>query len=157
MESLGKYLLSIVIAAAICGIMNGLVSGKQASGSIIRLISGIFMAITVITPLVKIEFDDFESYVDAINTDAQNSSEMGVSAAEIETAKIIKQQLEAYILDKAEALHLSVSVELVMTEDFPPSPYAVQISGSVSPYNKKVLSEYISSELSIPEERQTWK
>ena len=157
MEMIGKYLLRIVIVAAICGIANAIVSEKRASGGIIRLITGIFVAVTVIAPLANLDFADFGTYTELVTEDADAAAQAGAQIAKIETGAIIKEQLEAYILDKAESLHLTVSVNIEMTDSYPSLPYSVQISGTASPYNKKVLSSFIATELSIPEERQIWK
>lgn len=156
MELIGNYLLRIVIVAAICGILNAIVSDKRASGGIIRMITGIFVAVTALTPLTNLDLFEFGTYTEFVAEDADAAAQAGVQIAKFETDAIIKEQLEAYILDKAKNLQLSVSVNIEMTDGYPSMPYSVQISGEASPYNKKVLSSIIVNELSIPEERQIW-
>jgi len=156
MESIGKYVISIVCTAAICGILMTLVPKNKSYGGIIQVLCGILLAITVVAPLAQIELSDFNTYLDNIQADGAAAAQVGADTANQETVTIIKEELEAYILDKAESMHLTVSVNVTLTDGFPPQPYAVEISGSASPYNQRVLRAFIASDLGIPEERQTW-
>jgi len=156
MESIGKYIISIVCAAAVCASITSLVSKNKATSGIIRMISGIFLTIVVIAPVLKIKFDDIELYISAVNAEADAVASEGADAANTQAASIIKEELESYILEKAAAMDLTITVQITMTDDFPPLPYSAKLSGSVSPYNKQILSDYISDELGIPEERQIW-
>jgi hypothetical protein len=70
---------------------------------------------------------------------------------------IIKENLEAYILDKASALQLDVDVDIVLTEDLPPAPDSVTIIGNASPYNKQVFQAFLVEEIGIPKEQQIWQ
>ena len=58
METLKNYLLAITAAAIICAIARSLCEEKTVSGSMIRLIAGIVMTVTVLSPVVKLKFDD---------------------------------------------------------------------------------------------------
>lgn len=156
MASIGAYIISILCAAIVCGILSSLVSKDKVSGGIIRLISGIFLAITAVAPLVKMKWEELDIYLSSVQVDAAAAAEEGSQTANAETAAIIKKELEAYILEKASAMDLSISAQITMTEDFPPQPESVRLSGSVSPYNRKMISKYIANDLGIPEERQVW-
>lgn len=156
MSSIGAYIISILCAAIVCGILTSLVSKNKVSGGIIRMISGILLSIAVVAPLVNMKWEELETYISSVQVDAASAAEEGSQAANAETSAIIKKELEAYILEKAAAMNLTISVQITMTEDFPPQPYSVRLSGSISPYNRKMIENYIASELGIPEERQVW-
>ena len=80
----------------------------------------------------------------------------GKSMAANQVADIIKSQSEAYILDKANRMGLEISVEVELDNDNNSIPSSVCISGNISPYAKKVLSEYITDCLGIAKENQKW-
>ena len=58
MEGVSRYILSISAAAIICAIAKATVDEKSAGGAMIRLIAGLIMAFTVISPVVDIDFGD---------------------------------------------------------------------------------------------------
>ncbi len=152
-----QYLLSIITAAMICGIISVLFQEKKGSyAKIIKLISGIFLMFTVISPLGNVELTGFGDYTDTLKEIAEESVEEGVTAAAEERNAIIKQQTEAYILEKATSLGAQITVEVHLSDDSIPYPNAAVITGSVSPYDKAALVSYISTNLNIPEDSQIW-
>lgn len=156
MDDLKNYFLSIILVAAICGICSSLVSKGSASGGLIRILTGVFLAITVISPLVNIRFDQFESYMEDVYIDGDLAAEAGADLAAEETAVIIKEELETYILEKAKAIGANITAAVILTDESIPRPQSVEISGSISPYNKRIMIDYIVKQLGIPEEQQKW-
>lgn len=153
---LRKYLLSVVGAAIICATVKALVGRKSGSGHLIYVISGLFLAITVITPIIKLELPDFSNYMDTVATQSSSAVDAGVLYSEKEIAQLIKDKTEAYILDKAELLGVRLRVNVILTDANPPVPEQVHLSGNISPYAKTQLMQYISEQLGIPEEAQRW-
>ena len=151
-----NYLMSVITAAILCGIVNTLIGKKSGYASVVRLISGICMMLTVISPMMKVRLTDFNSYIGSFSQQAEDAVSEGEQMANEELRTIIKSRTEAYILDKAVSLDLNVVVEVMLNNDIPPLPCAVRISGSASPYTKKALSKYIANDLGIAEEDQTW-
>ena len=156
MEWIKEYLLSIIAAGVICGISSSLIPKNTSSAVIIKMLGGIFLAITLIAPLAKIRLDDFGVYWDHITADAEALVQDGSTATKDELASVIKQELESYILDKADELGLSLQVTIVMDQEDPPMPQKVKISGAISPYQQKRLSEWIAKELGVTEAQQVW-
>ena len=73
-------------------------------------------------------------------------------------AEIIKQNAETYILDKASSMGLDASVEVTVEGEMTyPYPAAVCITANAAEAQKRQLGTYISENLAIPAERQTWK
>lgn len=156
MESIRQYILSVIAAALFCGIINSFISDKKASGKIIKLASGLFMALTLVAPWTKLDITSISDFTQDISADAQAVVSSGEEAAQIYMGEIIKQQTESYILDKAFSLGLDVEVAVCLSGDTPPKPASVTITGTVSPYSKSILSRFIENDLAIPEENQSW-
>ncbi len=156
MEGVRKYLLSVICAAVICSVVNTLTGKKTANGGIIKLISGLFMALTLISPLVQIRLTDYGDYFNDFSLDAHTAVTYGEAAAIDEMRTIIKSQTEAYIFDKAASMDATVDVEVTLNDDYPPVPIGVKITGSLSPYSKEILSGYIANDLGISKEDQIW-
>lgn len=156
MEKIGKYLLSVVCAAIICAAVNMLTGKKNAQSAIIRLISGLYMALTLISPLVNIRLTDYADYFRNFSVEGENAVAMGKAAATDALGAIIKDQTQAYILDKAVSMDTVLKVEVTLNNENPPIPCGVTLTGSVSPYTKEVLSNFIADDLGISKEDQVW-
>ena len=156
MDEIRHYLISVTACAIICGIVTGLSGKNSAHGTIIKLISGLFLALTVISAWVKVQLIDFSDYMDSFSCEASVWAADGESIAYGELSAIIKEQTEAYILDKAISMGLNIEVEVTLDSSNPPIPSAVSINGSISPFSKEKLSRYIADDLGIPEESQLW-
>lgn len=156
MEGIRQYLLTIVAAAVLCGIITNLLDKKGAFAAIIKLLTGLFLAVTVISPWSKVQIMDFSVYASGLSAQAEEAAGYGHSVALEEISAIIKSQTEAYILDKAASTGLGLTVTVTVSGSDPPQPYAVILRGAVSPYAKQQLQRIIASDLGIPEERQSW-
>lgn len=152
-----EYVLRVVIAAIICALSRAFLSKKTAIGRIAGLVSGILMAVTVISPLGNITFNGISEFWDNLSDDANIYVVEGESIAEKEKAEIIKSQTEAYILDKANRLGLQIAVEVELDGHNGNVPCGVVISGNVSPYGQTQLEGYIADTLGIAKENQIWK
>lgn len=70
---------------------------------------------------------------------------------------LISQEAETYILDKARENGLDLTVEVeTKVEDTYPVPWSVVIRGQISAAEQAALSQQITQDLGIPEERQEW-
>lgn len=156
MEVITEYLLSVTGAGILCAIIRNLFGSKQSYGKLIQAVCGVFMAITVFAPIVNFKLNDFDGYFNDIHSTAQDIVEKGSNTALNAMSEIIKQQSESYILDKATAIGADIQVQIQMTESNPPVPKEVILSGNISPYDKKVISQYITMNFGISEENQQW-
>lgn len=156
MEVITEYLLSITGAGILCAVVRNLIGSKHSSGKLIQAVCGVFMAITVFAPVVNFKLDDFDGYFKEIQYSAEGIVEDGTKKASEAMEEIIKQQSESYILDKATTLGASIHVQVKMTDSNPPVPKEVILSGNISPYDKKMISQYITMNLGISEENQQW-
>lgn len=151
-----SYIISIVAAAIVCAVSRSLVNEKSAAGRIVRLLSGLLMTITVLTPLIDISFSNVADYFNGLSLEADRYVEDGKAIAQDEVAGIIKSQTEAYILDKAARMGLQIAVEVELDEGNNSIPCGAKVTGTLSPYAKEVMSEYMEDTLGIPKENQKW-
>lgn len=155
MEDLRQYILSLIGAALICCVAKNLVGASGKSKEVIHIVCGIFMAITALSPIVKIEIPDLSSYVQPVFSTATEISHDAAESAKEDRADIIKEQTRAYILEKANSRNMDVDVEVTLDEENL-IPSSITIIGSISPYDKAVLSDYIQKTFDIPEVQQRW-
>lgn len=156
MENISQYLLSIVAASIICAIAVNLGSKDSACQSIIKLLAGIFLAVTVISPWSTFRFNEILSYIDSINTDAATLTTQSNEQINIETSSIISEHIKTYIKNKADALGATLEVEVFTSIEPPYAPYEVSLRGDISPYAKNALQQTIQNDLGIPKEQQIW-
>jgi len=156
MEGVSGYILSVISAALVLGILGDLLPKNGGMGKLYRLIGGLFLSFTIISPVVKLDFSNVFNFYDDFLLKGERYSESGMSDADQMYRSIIKSQTEAYILDKAELYQAEIGAEVILSEEDIPVPCAVQLIGSASPYAKKQLSEVMERELGIAKENQKW-
>ena len=156
MEGLTQYIISIVVVGILSALLLHLVSKKSVSGKLLKMMCGIFMLFTLVSPLTRFSMREYIAFFDDIRWDALNITAKGETYGQDLLRQSIKEKTEAYILDKAMLLgadiHVSVSCN---TTDFPKPAY-VELSGNVSPYVKGKLQQIISKDIGIPEDNQIW-
>ena len=152
---MAAYFMGITGAAIINVIAIRLIGSKGAISGAVKLITSLFLLFTVLSPLLDIRLDGSWSF-DSLRVDGEAAAAVGESDAKNAMAEIITEQVRAYILDKAESLGVQIDVTITCDDSMPPVPCGAQLRGRVSPYAKKVLSEYMEGTLGIPMEAQEW-
>ena len=152
-----KYLLSVISAAVICSVAMNIFEKNSTFRTMGRLLSGIFLTITVISPLFKLELPNINEYRDILEGYQESIIAEGEDFYQKERREIIIQRTEAYILDKAVALGAEVEVTVRLSDVDPPIPEFVELSGTASPYIRSAMETMIAQDLGIPKERQIWK
>lgn len=156
MDAIRQYITTIITAAMLCAVVSALLGKKGTIGALIKLICGVFLSLTIIRPVADVEIDNILTISLPYEKEAAEAVMTGERMMEDSLGAIIKTQTEAYILDKAEALGIMVSVEVTVGEGQPPVPTAVVIRGDVSPYAKGRLKAMIEEDLGITKENQLW-
>lgn len=156
MDGLHKYIISVTAAAIVCSIAKSFSEDKTVSGSIIRLIAGILMTVTVISPIVTLKLDNLPALSADLSAEARAAADDGHKMAATEINAIITDQVCAYILDKAAAFGATLDVEVLMPADGSHQPEGVVLYGDVSPYVKLQLQRIIAEEILITKEQQQW-
>ena len=155
-EPLRHYLLSIIGASIITAILIRITEGKGTYSSVVKLLAGILLSITVLSPVTKIRISEIPSYFDTFEFQAEDAVSRGEQWSDAQLQKIIKSQTETYIIEKAKTLNTDITVEVCISDISPYVPIAVTISGSVDPYTKQCLQKYLTDNLGISKENQVW-
>ena len=83
---------------------------------------------------------------------------ISIEEARNETRFIIEKRLDEYIVERARALglDLTVSVTARWSDEGYWYPYSVRLEGEAESADRLRIGEYIARELMIPKERQEW-
>lgn len=149
-------MLGIIAAALVCALVTRLVKDKGPAGASVKLITGLFMVFTVVSPLTGLSLSGIDIWTGEFTDTAALIASEGERYSAEAVAAVIKTRTEAYILDKALALELQLQVEVVLSEDDIPVPAMVRISGKASPYARAMLQQIIEEDLQIDKENQIW-
>lgn len=156
MENVRQYLLSLIASAIICAVATSIVGKKGALAPVVKLLAGLFIIYTALAPWAKLRLDGLLFYFNDLKLEGSVSASNGSDSAVQAAAAIIKNQTEAYILDKASSLGANIAVNVIMQGTTPPTPCYVEIKGTLSPYHKQRLEQIIINELGIPKENLSW-
>lgn len=156
MSQIGNYLFSIITAALATSLVGVIFNENKSVGSIVKSISGLFLVLTVISPILGIQTFHISDYFSSLSTDAQNVADSGAEIAASAQKTIIKEQASAYVLEKAKALNLDITANVEFGREDVPIPTEIYLYGNASPYAKYELTRYITEQLGIPEENQVW-
>lgn len=155
MNAIASYLTSVVAAAILCATVKALFPESAAPGRVIRMVTGLFLAAVVIAPLTQLRLDGLTDYTAGFQADAAQAAAQGERDAHNALSAIIKQEAEAYILDKAKDFGAALTVNVTVSKESG-LPQAVTLTGRVSPYGKTRLEEIITTDLGVAKEQITW-
>lgn len=156
MSDICHYLIGVVVAGLICSIVTLIVGKKGLVGTVIRLLTGLMMALVVVGPWTNLCIDDVFGWTGDISVDADDIVADGENMALEAYRQGIILRTRSYILEKAKALDCDLQVEVILSDDETPVPEQVRIGGRVSPYAKKVISTMLTNDLGIDQEAQIW-
>lgn len=156
MDRILGYILSVVGTALIVSLANTLVDNSGPVGSAIKLLTGIVLTTVIVSPWTELNVNEFYDIFNDINVSADKVAQDGEQLAHSEILSHIKENTEAYILDRAADLGLNITAEISFDANSPYTPHSVIITGTASPYIKKRLMDIIQDELNIARENQTW-
>lgn len=129
-------------------------AGKGAMGNLVKYLAGIFMALTILSPLVRLELPDLTRWMTTFQSEGREAAAAGAEMAEEASRELIKARLEAYILDKAASLGADVTAGVKL--DDLGIPESVMIRGKVPAAVKARLAWMLREDLGIGEEGQHW-
>lgn len=155
MDIIRDYAVTIIATGLICSIISNLLHSGTAK-SIVRMVCGIILTLTVIAPLRKADFSVHYPAATFFSDSAAEASAGGEDLSHEAIQKIIKEKTEAYIQDKAAELHADITAEVTLTMDDLPLPKEAVISGSISPYAKQQLEKILETQLGITKEHLEW-
>lgn len=153
MNALASYILTVTAGAVLAAIIRQL-AGSGTMGTLVKYLAGLFMALTVLSPLVDLQLPDLGSWLEAYRIEGKAASAAGEEAAGEAVRERITRATQTYILDKAAACGVDAEVEVHLDDEGIPA--AVTLRGDFAPAVKKRLAQMIRVELGIGEEVQNW-
>lgn len=150
MELIREYLLSVTAAVLLCSVIRSFAGEK----GVVPFVCGIFLILTVIRPLTRISIYDRQWNPGDIMKQADIAVAEGEDYAQAAMARHIKSQCEAYILNKAKDFGCDILATFTLHDDLMPAGCVIQ--GTLSPYEKEQLSEFLERDMGIPREDQQW-
>lgn len=157
MSAVTGYFLRLVAAALIVCIVLSLAK-TEAAKRILRICCGAFIMLTALAPLASLRRDSFETLFSELMQESSQQAETAQEHSEELLIAIIKQNTEAYILDKAGELGAAVTVKVQLRCDGDyPVPESVRISGVFTQAQRQKLEQEIETALGIQKENQTWR
>ncbi len=151
------YLFSVCAAAVLTVLVPVLISHNRIRKTA-EFAGGLLLLIVVLSPIVQLDLSEFRHVLSSYMLDTSVSFSVQNSAENDFVAERISQQCEEYILDKAEALGMSVEAKVYLGGDTPYLlPVRVSVRGWYSPWQKEQLSAAIVQDLGIPADQQEWE
>ncbi len=153
-ELLRTWILGLTGAAIFCAAAT-LLTPEGRVKTVVRLLCGAVMASALLLPLLRLQTDAYGLNLSRYRADALRTEGDAEKIRRSLDRRLIEENAEAYILDKAQALGADVQGASVMmewsTEGFW-VPAAAEICGAYC----APLSRLIEAELGIPVQAQSW-
>lgn len=156
MGRINQYILSLICSALLLAVIKAIPFKSPQIKSSIQLISGIVMALAVLSPLLKLSIPNLDQINEYLYADAAAIIAEGEEQSHQAEKKIITEQLHKYILNKADSLDADITVEIHLSTKEPYVPMMITIRGNLSPYAQSIMISYLEEELGIGREDQRW-
>lgn len=157
-EFAGNWIKAIACAAIICAAASAL-TPKGKVKSVQKLICGIVLIMAIISPLLNKDMPELSLDMSKYREEADKIVQNSESKENRLSRTIIENELNAYILDKAKSLGVtlqSVKISMRWSDQECWYPYEVTLSGKIAQREKDLVAGAIEAELGIPKLRQHW-
>ena len=119
-----------------------------------QLLSGVVLAITVLSPFTKLRLDDSFQIPEIEWKNSDLYIVEGQKNALEAQKEYIQDHCEAYILDRARTFNTEITVQVLLNESMVPA--FTQIHWDGNPNLQTELVKVITTDLGIPKENQQW-
>lgn len=155
-EWIRSWLLSLTGTALVCAAALKLTPEGRVKG-ILRTICAVAVSAALLSPLLRLsDLPDYAATLSQYRAAADALTGEGAALGQELDRGIIEQRMEAYILDKAAALHVGLSDAKVhlrwSTRGFW-TPESAELTGPFS----ETLADLLEAELGIARTKQTWR
>ncbi len=151
------YLISLTAAAMLAAVLRRL-APEGGAGGCGRLGAGLLVLVTALSPLGEADPVGAAERIAAESFYDPLTAEDFAAETNRQLSALISGEAEAYILDKAGALGLSLTAEVACSaESGVPVPFSAVLTGSWNEAEKARLTEIIAGDLGIPADRQEWR
>ena len=156
MSGIARYVFSIICVALLCSILRMFFLKNSRMESVMKLITGLLISVTVLRPVVDLEHLDISKFLSVMPTIDQTAFNEARLQTSRSMEKYITDTTQAYILQQAQSLGVEINVNVMVSQDAIPVPVSVTITGDISPYKKQQLISIIEKDLAIVRENQKW-
>lgn len=155
MEAVAAYMLRLVCGALVCALLTRLTGSGGPGGKLRSMLCGLFLGCLAISPLMDLDLGDLRYTDPGIIARAESLASAGEEAAREAIALRISEQCEAYILNKADELHLALDAEVIL-DPITGIPVSVRLSGTAQPGVREALIRYITQTLGVERSSVQW-
>lgn len=143
-----------ICAISLCGsCLGGLAGTKELQGRL-RMVTGLFLLLTLGNCVLNVSFDGVEEAMNAIMTQGDAACRDGEIQTREAYRQSITQELQTYIEDKASRLGMEIKAEVAVSPEGLPRRVVLYGKGTLSAGTE--LSSWLQRELDIPKENQLW-
>ena len=156
-ESLESWVRGLMAAGLFTAAVLTLAPGGRL-GKTLRLICALLLLGVLLSPLGRLDYGAYAEELSRQRHLGTDLSARGEEAALTLLGSVIREQTEAYILDKAAGLGLHglrVRVDLAYGEEVP-YPWSAEVWLAEGPSGEQALGEILEGQLGIPPRRQVW-
>ena len=153
-----NYFLAVAAVSFLVCLVSDLLP-KTGVGNAARFIGSLILVLSVITPITQINPEDISAAISQFHIQTvQRNSGIEVNNQKL-IAELIKDQCEAYVLNKAEeqGMDISVDISVCVNKGDYPYPETIRFSGTVSQADRQYIMDVTERDLGIPQSRQEWK
>ena len=157
LELIRQWLVGVTCAAMVVALAEGLMppGGVRKIG---RLTGGLVLLAAVLKPVLAVDTAALTRSVEEYTRELGSYSTQLEEENDVLMKKIIEEQAAAYIVDKAEALGISCTVQVEAGGGGEwPVPWRVTVTGELDREEQAALTACITADFSIPEERQIYE
>ena len=156
MRSWGQYILSVGLASLLVAVIGEFSDRKSSTGTVIRMLCGLFLAFTAISPVADLNIEILDAFSRELDGDAASVVSVGRELRAESMQELIRQETEAYILDKARVLGCEIEATVSVGDGEIPVPESVLITGDISTSARRELEKLLEQDLGISKENQQW-
>lgn len=150
---MSQYVIRIACCALICG---ALASISQDGSGVGRIVYSLFLAFMVISPLKELKLDEMIELPQVLYREGEIIRDKANEKTDEEIQRVIKEELESYILVEADLMGVELCVEKIELDENTMLPVKVFLSGSADGDKRQILAAFLTQELGIGEEGQIW-
>lgn len=155
MQALGRYLLRVAAASLLVSLSSAVVPpGKFRK--LVGFTGGLVLVLCIAGPAQELAGWDAASAIEDLLV--RQTADFEAESADGILEQLITEKTRAYILDKAESLSMTLSVEVQLAwNDRLPYPWRLCLRGSGTQSQRQAMSRFLEQELAVPAERQVWQ
>lgn len=153
---IGAYLIAVTAACMLAVMADALVKSPPVR-RVARLVGGLLILLTVLSPLVRLEARDLTEFVEGFAQDANLDAEAVQTDYREQWAERVRELLEQNIEQQAASMGLTLRAEVVVRSGECPEPESVTLHGAAAPEEQMALQVYLVQTLGFAKEHVIWE